>query len=38
MSAAFSVVARWHHHLLLALSPNYRQIRERLEAIGRPSG
>jgi len=38
MSAALSVVARWHHHLLLALSPNYRQIRERLEAISRPPG
>jgi hypothetical protein len=38
MSVAFSVVARLHHSLRLALSPNYRQIRERLEAIGRPSG
>lgn len=38
MSVAFSVVARWHHQVLLALSPNYRQIRERLEAISRPPG
>jgi hypothetical protein len=38
MSVAFSVMARLHHHLLLALSPSYRQLRRRLEAIGRPTG
>ena len=35
MSVAFSVVARLHHNLLLAFSPSYRQVRKRLEAIGR---
>jgi hypothetical protein len=38
MSAAFSVVARLQHSLLLALSPSYRQVRRRLESIGRPTG
>jgi hypothetical protein len=38
MSAAFSFVARLQHNLRLAISPNYRHIRERLESISRPSG
>lgn len=37
MSVAFSMMARLHHNLLLALSPGYRQLRERLEAIGEPT-
>lgn len=35
MSVAFSIMARFHHNLLLALSPSYRQVRARLNAIGR---
>jgi hypothetical protein len=38
MSVAFSMMARLHHKLLLAFSPSYRQVRRRLEAIGRPTG
>jgi hypothetical protein len=36
MSTALSMMARFHHNLLLALSPSYRQLRQRLEAIGQP--
>lgn len=36
MSVAFSMMARFHHSLLLALSPSYRQLRKRLDAIGPP--
>lgn len=36
MSVAFSVVARPHDRLLFAISPSYRQVRTRLEGIGRP--
>jgi len=35
MSVAFSIVARVHHSVRLAFSPSYRQVRERIEAIGR---
>lgn len=38
MSVAFSVVAKLHHNLLLTFSPSYRQVRRRLEGIGRPTG
>ena len=38
MSVAFSVMARLHDRLLFALSPSYRQVRRRLEGIGRPVG
>ena len=38
MSAAFSIVARLHDRLLHAISPSYRQVRKRLDAIGRPAG
>ena len=38
MSVAFSVMARLHDRLLFALSPSYRQVRRRLEGIGRPAG
>ena len=38
MSAAFSIVARLHDRLLFALSPSYRQVRKRLDAIGRLNG
>lgn len=34
MSVAFSMMARLHHNLLLVFSPSYRQLRQRLEAIG----
>ena len=34
MSVAFSIMARVHHSVRLALSPSYRQVRNRLEAIG----
>ena len=37
MSVAFSVMTRLHHNLLLVISPSYRQVRRRLEAIGRPT-
>ena len=36
MSVAVSMMTRLHHNLLLAFSPNYRQVRARLEAIGAP--
>jgi hypothetical protein len=29
-------MARFHHNLLLTLSPSYRQLRARLDAIGAP--
>jgi hypothetical protein len=38
MSVAFSVMTRVRHNLLLVISPSYRQVRRRLEAIGRPAG
>jgi hypothetical protein len=38
MSVAFSVMTRVSHNLLLVISPSYRQVRRRLEAIGRPAG
>jgi len=31
-------MTRLHHNLLLVISPSYRQVRRRLEAIGRPTG
>lgn len=34
MSLAFSMMSRLHHSLLLAFSPSYRRIRERLGEIG----
>jgi hypothetical protein len=36
MSAAFVVVERLHHGLLLAFSPSYRQVRRRLQSIATP--
>ena len=33
MSVAFSLMARFRHRLLLALSPSYRRVRERLDAL-----
>jgi hypothetical protein len=36
MSVALSVAARLRHSLMLTFSPSYRQVRQRLEAIGRP--
>lgn len=36
MSVAFSMMVRLHHSLLLAFSPGYRQVRDRLEAIAPP--
>ena len=33
MSVAFSVLARFRHRLLYALSPSYRRIRARLDEI-----
>jgi len=33
MSVAFSLMARFRHRLLFALSPAYRRIRERLDEI-----
>ena len=33
MSVAFSLMARFRHRLLYALSPSYRRIRARLEEI-----
>ena len=38
MSLAFSMVERLHHHLRLAISPSYREIRRRIEEIGTLSG
>ena len=35
MSVAFSVADRLRHSLLLAFSPHYRQVRERIDAIGK---
>ena len=35
MSVAFSIVGRLHHHLRLALSPSYRQLRRRFNEIGK---
>lgn len=37
MSMALSMMARFHHNLLLALSPSYRQMRARLDAIAPPA-
>lgn len=34
MSVAFSIVSRLQHSLLLAFSPTYRRVRERLGEIG----
>ena len=36
MSLALSMMSRLHHNLLLAFSPSYRRIRERLGEIGEP--
>ena len=33
MSVAFSLMARFRHRLLLALSPTYRSVRARLDEI-----
>jgi hypothetical protein len=33
MSIAFSIMARFRHRLLFAISPSYRRVRARLEAI-----
>lgn len=33
MSVAFSLMARFRHRLLFALSPSYRRIRARLDEI-----
>lgn len=35
MSVALSVMARLHHNLMLALSPSYRQVRQRLQSISK---
>lgn len=35
MTVAFSMMERLHHNLRLTFSPSYRQVRERLETIGR---
>ncbi len=34
MSLALSMVSRLHHNLLLAFSPSYRRLRQRLGEIG----
>jgi len=34
MLRAFSMMSRLHHSLLLAFSPSYRRIRQRLGEIG----
>ena len=34
MSVAFSMMARFQHSVRLIISPSYRQVRQRLEAIG----
>ena len=34
MSVAFSMMARFHHSVRILLSPSYRQVRRRIEAIG----
>jgi len=36
MSLAFSILGRLHHRVRFALSPSYRQVRRRLDEIGRP--
>lgn len=33
MSAAFSLISRLRHRLLLSLSPSYRRVRQRLDAL-----
>jgi hypothetical protein len=38
MSVAYSIVTRLHHNLLLAMSPSYRKLRERLELFGQDPG
>ena len=34
MTLAFSMVSRLHHNLLLAFSPSYRRLRQRIGEIG----
>jgi hypothetical protein len=36
MSVAISMMARFHHSVRLFVSPSYRQVRQRLEAIAQP--
>ena len=36
MSVALSIMARLNHNVRLTVSPSYRRIRGRLEAIGEP--
>lgn len=38
MSVAYSMIERLHHNLRLTFSPSYRQVRARLETMGRHPG